>query len=210
LIYHIIFFVLIQKHQMFSLLYGFWSCMMAKTEYYVLILGLDHAGKTTLLEQIKSTFKGIEPLPPDQIMPTVGLNIGRVDAGNVKLIFWDLGGQSELRTIWDKYFRETHGLVFVLDSANSSRFNEAKNEIDILIRAAELHGVPFLFFVNKQDIDTALTPKQLEEIFNTKQIRATRPFHMQSLTAITGNGIREGIMWLVDTLKDHARKTQAE
>lgn len=184
--------------------------MMAKTEYYVLILGLDRAGKTTLLEQMKAVFKGIEPLPADQIMPTVGLNIGRMEVGNVKLIFWDLGGQSELRSIWDKYFRETHGLVFVLDSADPARFNEAKNELDLLVRTPELQGVPFLFFVNKQDIDNALSPTHLEEAFNTKQLQSSRPFRMQSLTAITGDGVREGIMWLVDTLKKYARKTEAE
>jgi len=195
---------------MFSLLSGLWQCMVAKPEYYVLILGLDRAGKTTLLEQLKATFKGIEPLAPDQIMPTVGLNIGRLEIGNVKLIFWDLGGQSELRSIWDKYFRDTHGLIFVLDSADPNRLTEAKNELDILVRTQELRGVPLLFFVNKQDIHTALSPRDLEDAFNTKKIRASRPFHIHSLTAITGDGIREGISWLVEALKKHARKIEED
>eukprot|EP00026_Physarum_polycephalum_P007420 Phypoly_transcript_07480.p1 GENE.Phypoly_transcript_07480~~Phypoly_transcript_07480.p1 ORF type:complete len:197 (-),score=31.33 Phypoly_transcript_07480:774-1364(-) len=195
---------------MFSLMYGFWQCMARKTEYYILILGLDRAGKTTLLEQMKAIFKDVQPLPPDQIMPTVGLNIGRLEVGNVKLIFWDLGGQSELRSIWDKYFRETHGLVFVVDSADPDRFNEAKNELEILVRTSELRGVPFLFFVNKQDIENASTPRQMEEVFNMKQIQSTRPTHVQPLTAINGEGVRDGVMWLVETLKKCARKTEAD
>ena len=71
--------------------------------------------------------------------------------GNVKLIFWDLGGQSELRSIWDKYFRETHGLVFVVDSADPSRFNEAKNELGALLLLSLSSPSPtsifFLFLV---------------------------------------------------------------
>ncbi|KAK1354685.1 hypothetical protein POM88_047941 [Heracleum sosnowskyi] len=62
---------------MFSLFYGFWKYMFSKTEFHVLILGIDKAGKTTLLEKLKSQYSNVEGLPPDRIVPTVGLNIGR-------------------------------------------------------------------------------------------------------------------------------------
>lgn len=78
---------------MFSLLYGFWEYMFRKEEYRVLILGIDKAGKTTLLEQIKSVYTSLPGLDPEKILPTVGLNVGRVDAYKCQLIFWDLGGQ---------------------------------------------------------------------------------------------------------------------
>ncbi|KAL4304930.1 hypothetical protein AHAS_Ahas16G0027500 [Arachis hypogaea] len=56
-------------------------------------MGIDKAGKTTLLERMKSVYSNIESLPPDRIVPTAGLNINRIEAANRKLVFWDLGGQ---------------------------------------------------------------------------------------------------------------------
>lgn len=88
---------------MFSLLYGFWQYMWQRDEYYVVILGLDNAGKTTLLEQAKATLnphaKGVNFA---KISCTVGLNIGKIASEGVVLNFWDLGGQSELQCLWDK------------------------------------------------------------------------------------------------------------
>lgn len=88
---------------MFSLLYGFWQYIFQRDEYYILILGLDNAGKTTLLEQAKiglnPGYKGVNLL---KISCTVGLNIGKIQSQGVVLNFWDLGGQSELQCLWDK------------------------------------------------------------------------------------------------------------
>eukprot|EP00002_Diphylleia_rotans_P037605 TRINITY_DN8418_c0_g1_i1.p1 TRINITY_DN8418_c0_g1~~TRINITY_DN8418_c0_g1_i1.p1 ORF type:complete len:137 (+),score=23.62 TRINITY_DN8418_c0_g1_i1:72-482(+) len=111
---------------MFSLLYGLWQQFFRKAEFYVLMIGLDRAGKTTMLEFLKAKYQGIEPLPPQKICPTVGLNIGKFDVSRAKVILWDLGGQSSLRSIWDKYYNEADGVVFVVDSGDGTRFQEAK------------------------------------------------------------------------------------
>lgn len=88
---------------MFSLLYGFWQYMFQKDEYYVLILGLDNAGKTTFLEQAKASLNpNYKTLNLSKISCTVGLNIGKIVSEGVVLNFWDLGGQSELQCLWDK------------------------------------------------------------------------------------------------------------
>jgi len=151
---------------------------------------------------MKATYKkGIEPLSPDQIMPTVGLNIGRIDVLNVKLILWDLGGQAELRTIWDKYYGETHGVMFVVDSADLDRFTEAKSELDMVLKHPQMRNVPLLFCVNKQDLPNAQQPAEIEKIFDLKEVKLSRAFKMQSLAAITGEGIQEGITWMIDTFK---------
>lgn len=106
---------------MFSLLYGFWEYIFRKEELRVLILGLDKAGKTTLLERLKSLYSDVPGLEIDKILPTVGLNVGRLDISKSQLLFWDLGGQSGLRSIWDKYYADSHGIIFVVDSTSPER-----------------------------------------------------------------------------------------
>ncbi|KAJ1343911.1 hypothetical protein BSLG_001514 [Batrachochytrium salamandrivorans] len=111
---------------MYTLLSGLYRKYTQREEFFVIILGLDNAGKTTLLERIKSIFNGVPGLRPESIAPTVGLNIGKVNVKNITLNFWDLGGQRELQSIWEKYYTECHAIVFVVDSTDRARIEEVK------------------------------------------------------------------------------------
>ena len=106
---------------MFSLFYGLLEYLFRKEEIRLLILGLDRAGKTTLLERIKTKYTDAPGLEPDKIMSTVGLNVARAESMNAQLMFWDLGGQPGLRSIWDKYYADSHGLIYVVDAADPDR-----------------------------------------------------------------------------------------
>lgn len=135
---------------MFSLISGFVEYMARVEELRLLILGLDGAGKTNVLEKLKSLFTDLPGMDPSKIMPTVGLNVGRMEAFGVSLIFWDLGGQPGLRGIWDKYYAEAHGLVYVVDASDAARLDEAKAALDKALGARELTGAPLLVLANKQ------------------------------------------------------------
>eukprot|EP00276_Gloeochaete_wittrockiana_P010784 CAMPEP_0184648204 /NCGR_PEP_ID=MMETSP0308-20130426/5275_1 /TAXON_ID=38269 /ORGANISM="Gloeochaete witrockiana, Strain SAG 46.84" /LENGTH=179 /DNA_ID=CAMNT_0027079845 /DNA_START=163 /DNA_END=699 /DNA_ORIENTATION=- len=179
---------------MFGLFYGLWEYFTKKIEFQILILGLDDAGKTTLLEKTRTIFTKIEGLPPEKIAPTVGLNIGRMVVGNALLILWDLGGQKGLRGIWDKYFSETHALLFVVDSAGFDRLDEAKATLDQILMDSKLSRVPLLFFANKQDLPSAKSAHELAAFFELETIK-DRPCRVQAVCALTGRGIKEGFQW---------------
>ena len=115
-----------------------------------MIVGIDKAGKTTLLEKLKPTYSALPGLEPDKILPTVGLNVGRVEAHNSLLVFWDLGGQAGLRPIWDKYYSDSHGLIFTVDSSEPARFAEAKDALERALGSRDLFGAPILVLANKQ------------------------------------------------------------
>jgi ADP-ribosylation factor related protein 1 len=115
---------------MFSLCFGFYEYLFKKEELHILIIGLDKAGKTSLLEKMKTLCSDFPGLDPEQVLPTVGLNIARFEAHNSPLVCWDLGGQAGLRSIWDKYYGEAHALLFVVDSADPQRFDEARQELE--------------------------------------------------------------------------------
>lgn len=97
----------------------------------ILILGLDNAGKSTLLEMIKSLYS-TTLFQPDNIRPTIGQNIGRVTVGETDklvLAFWDLGGQEGLRKIWEEYYKESEALIFVVDATDRGRIEECKDAL---------------------------------------------------------------------------------
>ncbi|VDN33650.1 unnamed protein product [Gongylonema pulchrum] len=111
--------------RMYTLGTGIWQRLTQKSNYYIVIVGLDNAGKTTFLEQIKSRFIcNYQMLNPLNITSTVGLNVGSIDLGSIRLNFWDLGGQDELQSLWHKYFDDCQALIFVVDSCDPQRFPE--------------------------------------------------------------------------------------
>lgn len=166
--------------------------MFSKTEVQILILGLDHAGKTTLLEQMKGIFQRTSGIPLDKIPPTVGLNIGRMDINNCRVIFWDLGGQARLRSIWDNYYAEAHGLMFVVDAADPGRFQEAKMALDSLLCHPELAGIPVLLCANKQDLHEAHTVKEIQAVLmapsSARNDSANAQAANSAIANVQGNG----------------------
>uniref|UniRef100_A0A0C9S7E6 TSA: Wollemia nobilis Ref_Wollemi_Transcript_8817_886 transcribed RNA sequence n=1 Tax=Wollemia nobilis TaxID=56998 RepID=A0A0C9S7E6_9CONI len=192
---------------MFSLLYGLWKYLFSKTEFHVLILGIDKAGKTTLLEKLKTMFSDSEGLPPDRIVPTVGLNIGRAEAFKSKLVFWDLGGQIGLRTIWEKYYEEAHAVIYVVDAACQSRFEDSKSALEKILRHGDLQGAPILIYANKQDLSGALSAEDLARYLDLKELDE-RPYMFQAISAYDGLGIKDGINWLVDAM-ERSKRTEA-
>ncbi|KAG2222584.1 hypothetical protein INT45_008703 [Circinella minor] len=183
---------------MYTLLSGLYQHITRKEEYYVLIIGLDNAGKTTLLERIKSIFLGVTGLAPEKIAPTVGLNIGRVDIKSSRINFWDLGGQRDLQSIWERYYTECHAIVFVVDSTDSKRLEECKNTFEKMITNEEVEGVPILMLANKQDIDGALRVEEIKEVFNKIAVKlGARDSRVLPVSALKGEGVRDAVDWLI-------------
>lgn len=192
---------------MFSLFYGLWKYVFNKDEFRVLILGVDKAGKTTLLEKLKSIYLKGGGLPPDRVVPTVGLNIGRIEDANAKLVFWDLGGQVGLRTIWEKYYEEAHAIIYVVDAASASSFEDAKSTLEKVIRHEHLREAPLLIVANKQDLPGVIADEEFSGYMHLKELDE-RPYMFQAVSAYDGKGIKSGIDWLVEQM-ERSKRTEA-
>lgn len=184
---------------MYTLLSGLYKYMFQKDEYCILILGLDNAGKTTFLEQSKTRFsKNYKGMSLSKITTTVGLNIGTVDVGKVRLMFWDLGGQEELQSLWDKYYAECHGVIYVIDSTDEGRLSESKQAFEKVVTSEALEGVPVLVLANKQDVEPCLSIPDIKTAFSDCTCKiGRRDCLTQACSALTGKGVREGIEWMV-------------
>ena len=136
-------------------------------ELRLLMLGLDNAGKTTIL--MRFTEEPIEGIPP-----TVGFNIKTIPSyGNFKLNIWDVGGQRSIRTFWRNYFEQTDGLIWVVDSADISRLDDCRKELFALLKEERLAGASLLVFANKQDMPGACTLQEISEHLEISSIQAT-------------------------------------
>mmetsp|Transcript_25557 Transcript_25557/g.33424 ORF Transcript_25557/g.33424 Transcript_25557/m.33424 type:complete len:194 (-) Transcript_25557:57-638(-) len=190
---------------MFSLIAGFWNYLFSKTEVNILILGLDYAGKTTILEQLKGIFGRKPGISPEKIPPTIGLNIGRLEINNCKITIWDLGGQVRMRSIWEKYYKDTHGMIFVIDSADVARFEEAKLAFDTLLHHPNLDEIPIMLMANKQDLPNAIHREDISVNFEEASVKS-RSIRVQGASAITAQGLSEGMLWISEEAKIIARK----
>ncbi|MBW0480876.1 hypothetical protein O181_020591 [Austropuccinia psidii MF-1] len=118
-----------RREKMYRLLSGLHAHLTRKEEFNVIIIGLDHAGKTTLLEKIKTIFNPSQPgLSPEKISQTIGQNIGRITLSSTYLKFWDLGGSEEIRSIWEKYYNEADAICWVVDSHDRHRNGRVINQ----------------------------------------------------------------------------------
>ncbi|XP_041706078.1 ADP-ribosylation factor-like protein 3 isoform X2 [Coregonus clupeaformis] len=158
-------------------------------EVRLLLLGLDNAGKTTLLKQLASE-------DVSHITPTQGFNIKSMQSQGFKLNVWDIGGQRKIRPYWRNYFENTDVLIYVIDSSDRKRFEETgQQELAELMEEEKLSMVPLLIFANKQDLMTAAPASELAEGLNLHTIR-DRVWQIQACSAITAEGVQDGMTWV--------------
>jgi ADP-ribosylation factor-like protein 2 len=164
-------------------------------EMRLLILGLDSAGKTTILKR----FCG-EPI--DKIEPTLGFNIQSLQHAGYTLNLWDVGGQKSIRAYWRNYFESTDGLVWVVDSTDRMRLELCKQELLDLLQQERLAGASLLLFANKQDIVGALSASDIADVLelNTNKQYDNRHWSIHACSAVTGEGLIEGRGWIVDDI----------
>jgi len=162
-------------------------------EARVLLLGLDGAGKTTLLKQICGE-------DPTQTAPTQGFNIKSVQHEDFKLNIWDIGGQQAIRQYWCNYLEACDALIFVVDSVDSARLQESSDELNKLCAEEKLAGVPVLVFANKQDLLQAVGADDIATKLSLADI-TDRTWQIAACSAKTGDGLAEGMEWLVSNTK---------
>jgi small GTP-binding protein len=167
--------------------------------FKIVILGLQNAGKTTILYRLS-----IGQVVSTQ--PTIGSNVEEISHNNVKFQAWDLGGQESMRSVWDVYYINTDGIIYVIDSADTTNYEESKTQLLKLLQNDELKNAILLIFANKQDLDSVKQPDELVKIYGLDQIK-NHLWHMQPCSAKTGEGLMAGLKWMSDQLmiKKHSR-----
>mmetsp|Transcript_31326 Transcript_31326/g.55055 ORF Transcript_31326/g.55055 Transcript_31326/m.55055 type:complete len:188 (-) Transcript_31326:234-797(-) len=171
-----------------------WDNLFGNKKARVVMIGLDAAGKTTVLYKLRLG----EVL---HTVPTVGFNVERVEHKNLDFQVWDIGGQDKIRPLWRHYYQNMDAVIFVVDANDGERLDIAREELEKTLGEDELRDVAVLVYANKQDLPRALSPKAIAEGLGIDKIARQRQWHVQGSSATNGEGLIEGMSWLADTLK---------
>ena len=146
----------------------------------------------------------LKSMPLEKIPPTVGLNIARLDKKGGEYVFWDVGGQSVLRKIWNKYFSECNGLVFVIDGADEIRFQEVKETLeDVFTEENDTIGrVPVLFLLNKNDKGEFRGVDFISETLSLNQLPVLESVVLP-VSALDKTGLETALNWILTSVKDN-------
>lgn len=158
------------------------------------MVGLDAAGKTTILYKLKLG-------EVVTTIPTIGFNVETVEYKNISFTVWDVGGQDKIRPLWRHYFTNTQGLIFVVDSNDRERIAEAREELTKMLNEEELRSSALLVFANKQDLPNAFTVHEITEKLGLHESNLrSRKWYVQATCAPKGDGLYEGLDWLSNEL----------
>eukprot|EP00929_Paragymnodinium_shiwhaense_P078937 TRINITY_DN40971_c0_g1_i2.p2 TRINITY_DN40971_c0_g1~~TRINITY_DN40971_c0_g1_i2.p2 ORF type:complete len:178 (+),score=47.26 TRINITY_DN40971_c0_g1_i2:60-593(+) len=167
------------------------SALWGAQEKKILMVGLDAAGKTTILYKLNL----------DEVVhtnPTVGFNLETVKHKNITFTVWDVGGQSKIRNLWKHYYQHAQGLIFVVDATDRDRIEEARQELLGMLQDAELEQTVLLVLGNKQDMPTAMRKDELAEQLQLPTLK--QRYLVVEVCALDGQGLMEGLDWLARTV----------
>ncbi|CAL8106437.1 unnamed protein product [Calicophoron daubneyi] len=173
-------------------IFSLFSRLFGSRERRILILGLDGAGKTTILYRLQVG-------EVVTTIPTIGFNVETVVYKNLKFQVWDLGGQTSIRPYWRCYYSNTDAIIYVVDSMDRDRVGISKQELVSMLEEEELRNAVLVVLANKQDIPGCMTISEVANSLGLATIK-NRRYQLFKTSAIKGEGLNEAMDWLTNTL----------
>jgi GTP-binding protein SAR1 len=165
----------------------------------VVLLGLDNAGKTTLVHMLRDNVLV-------QHMPTQKPTMETFTLGGLTFNLFDLGGHAIARRQWADYCSTADAIVFLIDASEPERFPEAKTALDSLFTDDTLRQTPLLILANKIDLPRSASEDQLRMVFGLQQTigkdatpatsNGIRPVEVFMCSILKRQGFKEGFQWL--------------
>lgn len=168
--------------------------MFGTKEHKVLMVGLDGAGKTTILYRLKVGHS----VPT---IPSVGFNVETIQYNNVSFNIWDVSGGIGIRPLWRHYLHSVECVIFVVNGTDRARISEVKHELDQILESSEVQNSVLLILNNKQDLENVMSTNEIIELLDLKRY-SSREWTIQPTNSLTGEGLVEGLDWIYQHFSD--------
>ena len=168
------------------------GCLFGKKEFRIILLGLNGAGKKTIISKLKRTTFKSNP-------KYVGHILEYCNYKNLNIILWETYGQYKLRALWKHFYQNTAGVIFVVDSNDKESIEDAAIELQKALNEEELKDCCILVMANKEDINSALSKDEVTEKLGMENLQGKK-WLVESTSAITGKGLQEGLDWILSEL----------
>ena len=192
-------------------LLSMFSGLFGSKERRILILGLDGAGKTTILYRLQVS-------EVVTTIPTIGFNVETVQYKNLKFQVWDLGknlhcslclaftplsfpgGQTSIRPYWRCYYSNTDAIIYVVDSLDRDRIGISKHELVSMLEEDELKNAVLCVFANKQDLEGCMSVSEVANALGLTSLK-NRKYQIFKTSATKGTGLTDAMDWLANSLQ---------
>lgn len=157
----------------------------------IAMIGLDGAGKTTILYRL-SLKKDIH-----STLPTTAFNVETIHPiKNLKFMVWDTAGNDTFRPLWKTYVRKSDAMIFVVDSSDEERFDEARVELDNILSCSDSNGIPILILANKQDLIESVTAVDLSQKLELDNLSNSINWQLHPTSGRFGDGLQDAMIQL--------------
>ncbi|KAL0232605.1 hypothetical protein GEMRC1_011352 [Eukaryota sp. GEM-RC1] len=181
-----------------SLFSKVFSRLFSQEEVRFLLVGLDSAGKTTILYRLRDN-------ETYDTIPTIGFNVEELKFRNLNFTCYDVGGQDKIRPLWRHYFSRTEAIIFVIDSSDEARFPDAKAELHRMMEENDLADAVLLVLANKQDLPTAHTADEISQQLDLDSLRG-HSWYIHGTCATKGEGLTDAFEWLTTQIEQRKRE----
>ncbi len=165
-----------------------WREFLGKKDVRILMIGLNDAGKTSILYKLKFDETVIT-------VPKIGFSVETLDYNGLSITVLEVGISDKIRVLWKHYYPNTDGLVLVVDSDDRDRVEVAAEELKKMLAEEELKDCVVLVMANKQDLSGAMSPNEVTDKLGISQFEG-RDWLVQGTSAKTGQGLKEGLDWM--------------
>jgi len=154
-------------------------------------VGLDYAGKSTIIKRVT------QGVFSEDTKRTLGLNVDEFESDSIKFVCWDIGGQTVFRdSLWDAYISGSSGIIFVVDSADPPRFDEARRELwRYVIDNEKVGEIPILILANKQDLPEARSAGEVARALDLHKV-INHSYAIVPTSAASGFNVDDALEWL--------------
>ena len=167
----------------------------------IVMIGLDGAGKTTILYRL-SLKEDIHTT-----LPTTAFNVETIRPfKNLKFMVWDTAGNDTLRPLWKTYTRKSDAMIFVVDSSDEERFDEARVELDHILSCSDSRGIPILILANKQDLSESVTPVELSQKLELDNLNNSINWNLHPTSGRFGDGLQDAMIQLAEMIETNRKQ----